>query len=268
MFKLSGLIFNAKKAKNHKISIIILAFVYTSLSIFLSLWIFPQYSSLMMVFLTVISCLYLVEKVLILEEKKESDFNSESWLLKQHFKTLLFLLFLFLGFLLAFTFWTLVLPNNMVLEIFNSQRATFSQIKSISGNSINLTSLSIIISNNIKVMFFSLLFAIFYGAGAIFILVWNASIMGYVIGDITRNNLGFSSLPYAFLKYFIHGIPEMFSYLGAALAGGIIFLSIVKGDLIPGKIKGIVRDVVIIFSLSILLLIISALIESYISPLI
>lgn len=267
MFRLSHILLNPKKAERHPVEMLLVGFFYTSLSIFLSLWIFPENTSLVMIFFTVISCLYVIQGAIIVEENKEKDYNSEKWLLRSHFRTLSFLMFLFLGFLLAFAFWTITLPDRSVSSIFSLQQSTVEGIKSITGNSISTEHyLPMILSNNFKVLLFSLLFSVFYGAGAVFILAWNASIMGFVIGSLAKSSLGPSHLPVIFTKYFLHGIPEMLAYFVAALAGGIIFISIIRGDINKGRIKRIVIDTFSMIAIAAALIVIAALIEVYISP--
>src|SRR3989344_7791254 len=182
MFKLADILLNPKKTKRHPFEIMLVAFFYTSFSILISYWIFPEYSSLFSIFLSVISCIYVVQGVLISEEKKERDYYEEVIVLKRHAKTIKFFLILFLGFLIPFIFWTLILPQDITNEIFSIQETEVQNIRSITGNAISSENFSIIFLNNMRVLAFSLILALFYGAGSIFILVWNASIMGFVIG--------------------------------------------------------------------------------------
>lgn len=268
MIKLSDLLLNPKRAERHPFEIIFIGFFYASLSLLFSIWLFPEYASLFMVFLAVLSCLYVVQGALIIDEKKEKDSNPEYKLLRRHFKTLLFFMFLFIGFLAGFTFWALLLPEKTLFTAFSIQDSVLQNISIITGNSVYYNTFFKIISNNIRVLLISLLLALFYGAGAVFILAWNASIMGFVIASLTRNVFGFSSFPRIVLKYFLHGIPEMFSYFAAALAGGIFFISLIKGDIKKGKIKRIITDFFIILLASVFLLFLAALIETYISPLV
>lgn len=266
MFRLSNLVFNPKRARRHPLEIIVLAFLYTSISMFLSLWIFPTYSSLMMIFLSVISCLYLAQGIYIQEEKKERKKVDETSLLRAHFKTLIFFIALFLGFLFAFIFWILVLPEPTVSTLFSLQKANVPQIQEITGNTVYYNTFSAIFFNNIRVMFLSLLFALFYGAGAIFILAWNASILGFVIGNLVKNVWGLAALPIAVTKYFVHGIPEMFAYFAAALAGGILFVALLRGEIGGDKARRMFFDFFILIGAAILILIGAALIETFISP--
>lgn len=267
MFKLSNILLSPKKVKRHPLEVIFVGFFYTSISLLLSLWVFPTYASLLMVCLTAIATIYIVQGVLLMEENEEENIKSESSLLKQHAQTLWFFMLLFLGFLLAFVFWTIVLPQSTTDVAFDLQKSSVSQIQALSGNATAFGDFSTILGNNLRVLFFSLIFALFYGAGATFILAWNASIMGYVIGNVAKNTLGLSHLPLVFMKYFIHGIPEMLAYFAAALAGGILFMAVVRGDLRKEKLKRLIIDVIVTTLIAIVILVIAALLETYVSPL-
>ncbi len=264
-----NILFNARKAERHPLEMMLIGFVYSSLSIFISLWIFPDYSSLTMVFFTVFSCLYVVQGAIKLEEKKLEDYNTETWTLKHHIKPLLFILFLFLGFVFSFAFWAFVFPPAKSAVLFSLQASIVEEIRalSVTGNVFSQSPFLVILENNLNVLFISLIFAFFYGAGAIFIIAWNASVMGFVIGELARSTLGIASLPIAFTKYFLHGIPEMIAYLIAAFAGGLLYIAVLRGDLLTkGKTKRIILDTIILILISVLFLVFAALIEIYISP--
>ena len=264
-----NILFNPKKAERHPITMMFVGIFYSSLSIFLSAWIFPDYASLVMVFFTVLSCLYVVQGAIRVEENKEYDYKSEKWLLRQHSRLVFLILFLFLGFVFSFAFWTVVLPVEKVSVLFGLQNSVVEGIKFLSstGGVINNGAFFAILLNNLKVLFISLIFAFLYGAGAIFVLVWNASVMGFVIGELAREGLGIISLPVAFTKYFIHGIPEMLGYLIVAVAGGILYVAVFRGDFLkPGRKKRIIIDTSILILISVVLLVIAALVEVYVSP--
>jgi uncharacterized membrane protein SpoIIM required for sporulation len=261
--------FNPRKAERHPFEIFVLGLIYSSVSIVFSLWVFPEYASIAMIFLTVFSCLYLIQSAIKIEEEKETRSKKESSLLKEHSKLINLLLFLFLGFTISFTIWSLVLSSEKVSSLFAFQESAVAGIRAGigTGSFANFQTFFAILTNNIKVLIISLIFAFFYGAGAIYILVWNASVMGLVIGSLARNTLGIISLPIAFTKYFLHGIPEMIAYFTTALAGGIVYTALWKEDLKDSKKrKKIIKDVIILIGISLGLLIIAGLIEIYISP--
>lgn len=263
------ILFNAKKAERHPFEMIVVAFFYSSVSILVGSWIFPEYASLIAVFFTVISCLYVTQAAIKREAVKE-EYYQERRLLLEHKKALVLFLALFIGIVISFAFWTYALPIEKSGELFHIQQTVLEGIRGqVTGNAISTGEIfSIIFNNNLKVLTISLIISLIYGAGAIFVLTWNASIMGFVIGSIAKDH-GAISFPAAFLKYFLHGIPEMMSYFIAILAGGIIYSAILRGDLKKEiNSKRIFFDVLILVGMAVVLMLIAAVIEVWISPLI
>lgn len=267
MFKI---LFSPKRARNHPLEIMLIGFIYATISIFFAAWIFPEYSSIAMVFLTVFFCLFLLQKSIDIEEKSEKTLTSEKKILKGHARMIKFVLFLFLGFLIAFSIWSFVLPTQKVAHIFEFQDSAVKGVRSsIATGAFDAKSQTFlaIFFNNLKVLLISLIFAIFYGAGAIYVLVWNASVMGFVIGELARNSFGLASLPLAFAKFLPHGLTEMLAYLIIALAGGIIYSAALRGDFKNNKRrKRIILDVSMLILISITILFLAGIIEVYLSP--
>lgn len=263
------LLFNPDKAERHPWEIMLIGIFYSSLSIFLGLWVFKGAASLPIVFLTVLSCLYIIQSAFSMEEKKEKIWNSEKATLKDHWPLARMILFMFLGFMISFAIWATILPPEVSSTIFSHQALSVQQIN-ITGDVISLNSpLARIFFNNFNIILVSLIFALFYGAGVIYILVWNASIIGFVVGSIARDSMGLVALPMAFARYMLHGIPEMIAYILAAIAGGMIYFALIKGDISKkARIKRILIDVLVLFLISVAILIVAALIEVFISPLI
>lgn len=264
------LLFDSQKAERHPLELAIIGIFYSSLSILVGLWIFNKQTSTAIIFLTTISCLYVVQGAIRSDEKKEKNYNPESWMLEQHKPIIIMILTLFLGFVVSFSLWSFFLPPETSSNVFELQQSALEHIKSITGNSINpTTSIGIILKNNLNVVLISLLFALFFGAGAVYILAWNASVMGYVIGSLSRETFGLAALPIVAFKYFLHGIPEMLAYIVAAFAGGILYFALIRGDLTKGnRVKRIIIDVIVLLLISFILLLFSAIIEVFISPLI
>ncbi len=266
MHRLAEILLSPKKAGRHPFEILFVGFFYALLSIFLALWIFPDAASVAMIFLAVIACLYLIQGIVISEEVEEQKAPSEEFVLKQHAKTVWTFFLLFMGFLSAYIVAMFILPEGSIQLAFATQEATLNDIRSITGRSIASDTFLVILSNNIRVLFLSVLFALFYGAGSIFILAWNASLMGFVIGGFVKNVGGLLSLPQVMLRYFIHGVPEILAYLAGALAGSILFIAVVRGDFKKEHLKRTAIDTGIMIIISLGLLILAAGIETYISP--
>ena len=143
-----------------------------------------------MVFLTVFASIPVVYTLIAIEEKKDTAIRSERFLLKEHSKALAVLMFLFLGYTVAFSLWFVVLPEDTVTDMFNVQLETIRSINAkVTSFSAGTGFVMQIFSNNIKVMIFSLMFAFLFGAGAIFILTWNASVIAAAIGTFIKSNV-------------------------------------------------------------------------------
>ncbi|MEM4259698.1 MAG: stage II sporulation protein M [Candidatus Woesearchaeota archaeon] len=265
--------------------LIFLGFFYCSIASLLAMWIFKSYASMIMVFFTTMACLPLVIKSIKEEEKKDLQDLEEKFLLKEHAKALECFMFLFVGILLAAALWFVVLPSETVGVLFEAQSNT---IKAINGGVTGLSiadSLKIfthIFSNNLKVLVFCILFSFLYGAGAMFILAWNASVIGVAIGNFIRAGLsrasdvfGFDKISHYFgvisiglFKYAIHGIPEILAYFTAGLAGGIISVAVIRHDFGTRKFEHVLLDSADLLLLSLGLLFLAALLEVYVTPII
>src|SRR3989344_3737273 len=92
-----------KNAERRPFEMFFLGLVYSSIAMFLSVWIFREQASIIMVLLTVIACMPLVHRMFIYEEKKDCEIEQERTLLKEHGKAILALTFLFLGFVTSFS---------------------------------------------------------------------------------------------------------------------------------------------------------------------
>jgi uncharacterized membrane protein SpoIIM required for sporulation len=257
-------------------------FVYATIAVFLSAIIFRNHSSLVMVFLTVIATVPLMYKTMKMEEALDVRIKDELKLLKRHAKVIRFMLFLFFGFVVAYSFWYLVLPAEAAQNLFATQSETIKTINSdVVGDVVNpITIFMQIFLNNFKVLLFCLLFAFFYGAGAIFILTWNASVIATAIGDFVKLNLGtgvvmaspagagnyIQAFSLGLLRYSLHGIPEIAAYFVGGLAGGIISVAMINRDLETNNFNRIMMDSVNLSLIAVLILVVAALIEVFITP--
>ena len=285
---------NPKKAERKPYEMLFIGILYSSLAVlvadflFLKNPVFEKHVTLFIVFFTVLFSLPFFYYLIRLEEQKDEKIKKESKLLKEHGKAVSALLFLFLGYLIAFSFLYLVFPRETSNLNFKSQIETYCAVNAqditscvnsyTTGNIIGITSstiptgltfkdsmlrLSSILSNNFFVLIVTLIFSLIFGAGAIFILTWNASVIALAIGIFSKN---LSSLPLGFLRFMIHGLPEIASYFIVALAGGIIGSAVIKHEFNKKKFWHILLDSLDMIILALVVLIVAALIEVFITP--
>lgn len=281
------MIINPKRAERRPWEMFFVGLVYATLSVFLVRWVFSadvvlnQYSGIFMILFTVIFSMPFFYYLIKLEEEKDIAYEGSFRLLKEHSRAIAALLWLFLGFIVAFSFWYAVMPDSGVN--FKAQIETFCYINRPGGfeacvqeyigtaGQANITGaltatdkfLSIFI-NNVYVMIFTIIFSLIFGAGAIFILAWNASVIAAAIGIFTKNRL--VDLPMGLARYMIHGLPEIAAYFVGALAGGILSVAIIKHDTNSRKFWQIVQDSINLVVVGLIILVIAGLIEVFITP--
>lgn len=253
-----------------------------SVGLFLSHWIFRDRADLVMIFLTVLACVPLMFHAIRNEEKADLQTDGEVNLLKRHARVIEFYTFLFVGICVGYVLWFVVLPGSMTNSLFKQQVTTIAQINaaSVKGFAVHLSTFNKIFFNNIKVLIFCILFSFFYGAGAIFILVWNASVVSAAIGNLIKSSwlqyaaaggvikvaAGAQSVFYSFGRYFIHGLPEMAGYMVAGLAGGIISVAVIRKDFGTDRFEKIMFDTAMLLVIAIGFVLIAALIETFVTP--
>lgn len=277
------------RPENKPLKLLLYGFVLASVGCFLGLWIFRSYASLIMVFLITLGAFPLVYTLIKREEEKDLTDLNEKMLLKEHWKALKTFMYLFAGVAFSLALWYTVLPADTLGILFDSQIQTLNtinpnsiqgQITGQAGGSIHV--LTDIFLNNLKVFVFCILFSFIYGSGAIFILMWNASIIGTAVGNILRSGLAeaatmiglaqaghyFETVGLTVFRYAIHGIPEILAYFTAGLAGGIISIAVIRHDFGSRKFEHIVLDSADLLIVSLVLLVVAALLEVYITPVI
>lgn len=266
-------------------------FTYATVGLLLAYWIFGSYSSLTAVFITSMPLVVVMYKVLRLEERKDEEFCicerygrpfKRTFLIKQHGYALSMFMFLFIGMVMAYSLWSTTLPENMIEQLFDTQIKTIEFINPniptadfIEPNNL----LGEILYNNFKVLTFCILFSFLYGSGAIFILAWNASVLGVAVGSIIRHSLvnythlDKSSFLYNYLGSFstsfsfaIHGIPEIAAYFLGSLGGGIISVAVVNHHIKSKEFRGIIIDSLNLILLSAAILLLAGIIEVYVTP--
>ena len=270
-----------KQAEKAPTYVFLLGFLYASIAIFLALWIFRSEASLVLVFLIVFASLPLVYQTLKFEAFKDLRLSGER-IVGSHFSALKVFMFLFVGFVLAMSLWYVFLPSEVVYDLFSSQIATIQAINgnAATGNATAWNFLSVIVANNMKVLLFCVLFSFFFGAGAIFILTWNASVISAAIGTFVRTNISryaeavgflkvagyFHIFSLALVRYMTHGLFEILAYFVGGLAGGLISVAMLNKQFEGDQFKKIVKDAVDLVILAVLIVIVAGLIEVFITP--
>ncbi len=279
---------NPKRAEKGPIKMLPIGILYASLSILLVNWFFSgdpvlsEYSGILVVVFCVMFSLPFMYFIIKREERLDEGVEGIFKVWKTHQKAIYSLMWLFLGFVIAFAFWYILLGNS---ALFNAQVGTYCMINnpgnieecvkeydfnkmpgsiSTGAASSNTQRLFSIIENNVYVMIFTLIFSLLFGAGAIFILAWNASVISAAIGIFTKHQI--VDIPLGLARYMLHGFPEIAAYFITALAGGIFGVGIIKNGVKGKKFRRVMENTFILIFIALIILIIAGLMEVYLTP--
>ncbi len=276
-------IINPRKTETRQWRMFFVGLIYASLSLLLVHWFFSsdpslsKASGMLVVAFCIMFSLPYMYFIIKREEAEDEEVEGAFKVWEAHKDAIYALMWLFLGFVVAFSFWHIVLQDSNLL---NFQIQTYCQINNpgeieqcISQYSFSEGTGAItkqmrflsIIENNVYVMIFTLLFSLIFGAGAIFILVWNASVIAAAVGIFTQYKI--VELPLGVLRYMIHGGFEIGAYFITALAGGIFGVGALRHGFRDPKFMRVIENVVILLFIAILVLIVAAVVEVYITPL-
>ncbi|MCK5039349.1 MAG: stage II sporulation protein M [Candidatus Aenigmarchaeota archaeon] len=267
-------ILNYKVAEKKATLVFIYSLILSSVSLFVAYFIFPQSASVIFLFLITLSSAQMVYNELKEdEEEDEKHPDIDMSFMKRNERVIKVYFFLFLGCLVAVSFWHSVLPSDKTSVLFTRQIETIDFIRSdgpgsATGNAIagQFNSFTLITKNNFKVMTIAFIFSFVFGSGALFIIFWNASVIGVFVSQmaVEIGHLGIPGMAHtlALTSICFHGVPEALAYFVAGIAGGILSIGIIKGK----HDKIIMKDAFVLFCASLLLVFISGFIEVWITP--
>jgi uncharacterized membrane protein SpoIIM required for sporulation len=280
------MIINPKEAKKGPWKMFFIGLIYASFSLLLVNWFFAsdpvlsKFLGMIVVTFCVMFSLPFMYYLIKQEEKEDEEIEGIWGVWKAHSDSLFAFMWLFLGFIVAFSFWYMILGN---ANLFNAQIETYcminnpgdidgcvskysldSHIRTTGAATKEVRFLSIL-ENNVYVMIFTLIFSLIFGAGAIFVLAWNASVIAGAIGIFTEYKI--TQIPLGVLRYMVHGFPEIAAYFITALAGGIFGVGVIRNGVKSPKFLRIVENTTILLFISIIILLIAAIMEVYFTPL-
>ena len=274
-------------AERHPITLFFIAFAITTISLFIAYHTFPESSSVLAIAFVSLAFMPIINELLARSEEKEvSEEDMPFSFIGTHFDVLHIYGWIFVGMIITYSFWAVALPESnadcksspfglscMLPEkdkVFSEQQNVYSGItgKVVGAEEcFNSQTKSfeacfrLIFNNNNWVMVLAIIFSLIWGAGALFLLGWNASVIGLFVGlEITSKSLDAGIV--RAISYLPHGIPEIMAYFIAAIAGGIISSAISKKTFTKHEIRIVFIDTVLLLMLALVTLLIGAFIET------
>ena len=262
-------IIRPKTAEKKPWDIFIIAIVFSFIAVGFAIQLFPAQASVFAISLITIMFLPLFQRIFEIEEKK--DYKLHKNLFDRH-KDLFFVLgAFFLGIVLAMSAIYVFFPHTR--SAFEMQESWYSANgrQTITGQASSQGAFWEFFVNNSEVMVMMFLLSIVFGAGAIFILAWNASVIavyvGYVINNFIRAGISpelayLLGVPAGVGSIALHGIPEILAYFIAAMAGGMLSVGVIREHL-KGHFDKIFKDALLFLAIAEILIIVAAFAEAY-----
>jgi uncharacterized membrane protein SpoIIM required for sporulation len=286
-------LFSAKSVHRHPLLMMLHAIIMSSIAMFIAYYIFRESASWLGIAFFTIGLIPLMETLLKHEEKREAKHPGfAATFLARHFNILQAFAWIFIGLIISYAFWYSVLPMEMKKDIFSAQEASLTQIDQLKSNLTGsgmftakenscgkniLCWFEAITINNSSVLALAIILSILFGAGAIFLIAWNGSIIGVVIGkDIlalatSYKQFGLFNGIMAFfhgmfnaLGLVPHGLFEASGYFIGAIAGAIIGIMVTKKHYYKHEPGTISKDAVLLIITSFACIAIGALIEAFV----
>ncbi|MAG21867.1 MAG: hypothetical protein CL943_00995 [Candidatus Diapherotrites archaeon] len=283
-------IVSSKELMKHPLVMLFISIIVSAAGLWIAYWTFPGSSSILGIAFVTIALVPLMHSIFVKEEAIEAE--SDSWtpnFLERHFTVVKIYAWFFIGLIISYAFWYSFLPimglTDMRNQVFEEQENALGGIEKLKSRMTGNATLQggpcgkdvgcwfqLVFYNNTFVMLLSVLFSFIYGAGAVFLIGWNASVIGVVIGKevihsmaISGNFLqSFATGLYRGLGLLPHGLPEALGYFFGAIAGGIIGVAIIKEKHRTHEFAIIAKDALITIVIALVLLFIGALIEAMI----
>lgn len=249
-------ILNPKMARNNPLEVMLISMFITFASIFFSYYIFPEYASVLSSAFITIMLAPFFQRLFASEEAIEEfavKHNMKNNLFQRHAPVIKIYSAYFLGVIIIMSLLFVFLPNPIKTSVFEKQISEVNRLSgmSLSGHAISPDAAIRIFENNMFVLMLSFITSLFFGAGAVFILSWNASVIGvyagFYVSKLIAGGVGYIyayayGVPYALLSITMHGIPEIFGYFFAGMAGGILSVGLIKEKMGSCEMRIVIKD--------------------------
>jgi uncharacterized membrane protein SpoIIM required for sporulation len=246
---------------------------YSIIAILIASILFPQDPALVAVAFTSLLILPELYKLFSIEEKLEEREKKFSFkeLFKDNKDFVKVYLFIALGIFIVYAISALLLPSFQVNDLFREQLEMRGAGVAVGGEAVFQQPLFMdILINNLWVLVVIFFISLLTGDGAIFLITWNASMWGTIFGVTARNAAVFSDanpLFYLLLVLIIvlpHAFIELLSYILAAISGGVISKDVLLEKFESKRFNEVFTYNVWLFFLAILVLIVGAIIETFV----
>lgn len=257
-----------KTAANKPLHIFVIAVLFTAMSAWLAYNLFPAQSSILSVAFVTIFFVPFFQRLFSVEEKKDEQAARQKHkhdFLKRHRPVVIAYTAFFMGMVLTYSFLFVFSPT--IRDLYSLQMDWF---RSQGIAAVQPGNFEHYFVNNTQVMFLFFTLSVLFGAGAVFILAWNASVIAVFVGIIANKLVPSLGAPMAYVygigtglgSIALHGIPEIAGYFFAGVAGGIISVGLIRERFMSKEFKEVAKDSLVWLAIGEVLIIAGALLEA------
>lgn len=179
-------------------------------------------------------------------------------------------IYTFFGSFVVFAIFSLFLPSLATNHLFKQQVAVMAGGATAAGGYFSLALFKDLFTHNMFVMTICFLLSLIAGNGAIFMIIWNASVWGTVFGVLGRNTATYLQAHPAIifslimLSVFPHVLLEISSYIIAVVAGTMISDAMAKEELFSKAFGRVLASNLLLLLCAIGVLAIAMIVETYV----
>lgn len=244
---------SSEQIHKHPVYLLPLGILAVTIGMLFGALIFRDIASFPAIFLTSVAVAPLIMELVKMQKIKNiSILNKYKEIIEDYS-------YLFFGMSIGFAVWYAVLPSDLSSMMFSEQLSKIG-----AGYFTGATALFMeIVINNLSILFAFFILSVVFGFGSLFLLAWNASILGLMWGNVLKSLINISNsgnLVINTLLAFPYLLPEVLAYFIAAIAGVIVSIKISK----KGETDAAISDSMKLLIASIILIIIGGAIEAVI----
>ncbi len=247
----------------HAAFVFVLSAIYVFVAYAVQNFFFPG-QSIATVLLVTILLVPSLHHLIILEEKVERAGSSHFW--KRHRILIKCYSGAFLGLLAGFLILGFVNPAALNYQIAQLEQDHLrpEAINRFSGQQYvpDMTTAIALFSHNVMYLLIGFILSVFYGAGAIFLVVYNASFFAAFIVELFARWSAAAQLAGVSL---LHLLPESIGFILTAMAGASLSRALIHEKLAEQKFKNVLKNDVLLLVCAIAFILLAAIVETYVT---
>lgn len=252
-----------KVVVQHTFFVFFLSAIYVFVAYAVQQIFFPG-QSLATVLLVTILLVPSLHHLIVIEEKIESNGSSHFW--KRHRTIIKCYLGAFLGLLAGFMVLGMINPDTLGYQVTQLEQ---DHLRPEAINSFTeqpytpeIGTAIALFSHNIRYLLVGFILSIFYGAGAIFLVAYNASFFAAFVVQLFSRWAGAAQMTAVSL---VHLLPESAGYILTAIAGAEISRALIHERLAGDRFRNVLRNCFLLLVFAVLCILLAAFLETYVT---